>query len=151
MKKFDQVITVEVSVNSIAEHLLSVIDPQFKHADMLAESIIGTSLEKGTLGYLYNSLNGYGNDINFKKGDKVICTETTLTHIPKDGALVQEWVKIGECEVDEVDIYRSDKLKVRYNKVNKQGESYIDDKWVDHNRCQMIPPVLEEILMPVVE
>ena len=84
MKQFNQVITVEVSVDSIAQQLLKTFSSEFKHADALAETIVSTSLDKGTISFLYNSLNGYSNDINFKVGDMITCSESTYGYVPNE-------------------------------------------------------------------
>ena len=78
MKKFNQVITIEVGIDSIAQQLLSQINPEFKHREILAEAIIGVHVENydaQKLTYLYNSLNGFTSDINFKVGDFVMAKD----------------------------------------------------------------------------
>jgi hypothetical protein len=74
MKKFNKVIQVEVSVDTIAEKLLETMAPDFKHREQVVEAIIGAMVEHEELhkiAPLYNALNGFSNDINFKAGDKV--------------------------------------------------------------------------------
>ena len=75
MKKFNKTITVQVSVDSIAEKLFAEVNEKFAHRDMLVEAIIGSSNER-QLGFIYNSLNGYSNEVNYTVGQQVICTDT---------------------------------------------------------------------------
>lgn len=143
MKKFNQVITVEVSVDSIAEQLLKTMNPEFAHAEMLTEAIIGTSLDKGTVGYIYNSLNGYTNDIDFKIGDSITCSEQTYGYIQNladenNTTFTEKRMPIGECKVIEINVYRNDKLLVEFSKLNSKGESVKAQSWVNHKNCSGI-------------
>ena len=143
MKKFNQVITVEVSVDNIAQQLLKTINPEFQHAEMLAETIIGTSLDKGTIGFLYNSLNGYTNDIDFKVGDVITCTEQTYGYVPDTDAennttYSEKRMSIGDCTVVEINVYKSDKLLVEFSKLNSKGEFITKQNWVNHKNCSGI-------------
>lgn len=141
MKQFNQVITVEVSVDSIAQQLLSTFNADFKHADMLAETIVSTSLDKGTISFLYNSLNGYSNDINFKVGDMITCSESTYGYVPNEPdetgvvTYTEKRIPIGDCTVVEVNLYRNNKLCVEFSKRNSKGEHVSNQQWVDHRYC----------------
>lgn len=144
MKKFNQVITVEVSVDSIAEQLLKTMNPEFQHAEMLTEAIIGTALDKGTVGYIYNSLNGYTNDIDFKVGDVITCTEQTYGYVPDsedNTTYTEKRMPIGECKVIEINVYRDDKLLVEFSKRNSKGEFTTKQTWVYHKNCSGIDTI----------
>ena len=84
---------------------------------------------------MYNALNGYNNDIDFKVNDIIICSEKTYNRVEEDGEYVEKYVAVGECRVIEVDIYRSDKLKVEYNKTDSLGNTKLETRWVSHSRC----------------
>ncbi|HEY4065164.1 MAG TPA: hypothetical protein VGM30_24850 [Puia sp.] len=68
MKKFNKIITMEVSVDRVAEKLLKSIDPSSPHAELIAETTIGILVERGGIGYLLDSLNGWKEEIDIKEG-----------------------------------------------------------------------------------
>mgnify|MGYP000259424106 CR=1 FL=1 len=137
MKKFNKTIEVKVSVDSIADKLLYTMSSDGKHNELVTETIIGNLLSSSTQGMsqLYNALNGYNNDIDFKVNDIIICSEKTYNRVEEDGEYVEKYVAVGECRVIEVDIYRSDKLKVEYSKTDSLGNTKLETRWVSHSRC----------------
>lgn len=74
MQKFTEVIKVEVEVESIHQQLLSTFPEDYKHKEILAHAIIGSSLSANKLGFIYNALNGYSSEIDFNVGDEIICS-----------------------------------------------------------------------------
>jgi hypothetical protein len=143
MKRFNKVITIEVSVDSIAEQFLAAIDPEFKHRELLAEAAIATALEKGTLGYFYNALNGYSAEVNFKAGDKIICTEAKYFRKEPGGEDSRQ--QLGNCTVLEVNEYADNKLKVQYTSYTSGGSARQSEEWVKHTNCSKLQeePVME--------
>lgn len=145
MKKFNQVIKVEVSVDSIADQLLNSFNPEFKHREMLTETIIALGIEKNTLTYLYNNLNGYTNDINFKEGDVVICKDQCYKFVDEgtDGVAkwVEKYVKIGQCVVKSVNPLAENKVVIEYDSINRDGKHFIATKTVSHLTCELVPVV----------
>jgi hypothetical protein len=135
MRQFNKVISVEVSVDDIANQLLSTIAADFKHRELVAETIIGTSLEKGTLGYLYNSLNGYTNEINFFAGDRISCKSRERREYV-EGEM--KWAEIGDCDILEVNPYAQNKLYVRWFDVKQDGTPTERTQWVDHLKCSRL-------------
>lgn len=145
MNKFNKIITIEVSVDSIAEQLLSNISPDFKHRELLTETIIGQALTSDKLGYVYNALNGFTNDIDFKVGDVVICEETAWKYERSNGGVdeapkyKQERRTVGQCKVIEINPYSAQKVKVEWTTINSQGNPSTDYAWVSHTKCAKIP------------
>jgi len=139
MKKFNQTISVQVEVDTIAQMLLASMDKTFKHSESVVEAIIGSSLEASNIGYVYNALAGFTNEINFKEGDKVICTETAYMYVntgtdeaPK---FERKECQIGECVVKEVNLYRNSKLSVSFNNLDSRGMVFTDTRNVKHTAC----------------
>jgi hypothetical protein len=148
MKKFNQTIKVEVEVDMIAEKLLSEFKEDFKHREILTESIIGTALDKGTISYIYNSLNGFSGEINFKVGDVVICSETyhkAYDMVNGEIVEVRKWVPINICKVVEINLYSSEKLCVEFEFLTSEGKMLTTKKWVDHRKCSYLPTAVESV------
>ena len=141
MKKFNQVITVEVAVDQIAMQLLETIAPDFKHRELLAESIIGSSLDAGKVSYIYNALNGYNAEINFAVGDNVYCSDTTYQY--KDGNGGQ--LPLGNAVVLQVNEYAHCKLLIEYDHYKSSGKIVKEQKWVQHTDCSRIAAPIEPV------
>lgn len=145
MKKFNQVITVEVSVDSIAQQLLSTMKEDFKHSELLTEAIIASSLDKGNISYVYNSLNGFTNEIDFKIGDEIRVKDEEYTYYTEKGEIVDSSVRGGGFVVGvvkDINIYKSDKLFVEMYLVDRNGSrNYnirIKTDWVNHGNCSSL-------------
>jgi hypothetical protein len=124
MKKFNQVIKIEVSVDAIADQLLSNISVDFKHRDSLVEVIIGNALQNNiAMTQMYNALNGHSNDIDFKIGEAVTCTETEWSGDKRQ--------VIGCCTIININLHSAEKLEVSF--INSVGKK--TSKWVKHTSC----------------
>jgi hypothetical protein len=152
MKSFNQVITVKVSVDTIAKNLLNQINSDFKHRELIVESIIGGMLNEDVLGYLHNSLNGYTEEINFKVGDKVKTDRGGIMHY-----VGNDRKEFNQGTVKDIDHYKRNKLLIE---VQLPDESYYSE-WCNHVYWDVIPnlkrlpiddtfggPVVEEDLVP---
>lgn len=146
MKKFNKVISIEVSVDNIANQLLATwAGSSFPHAEMLAETIIGTALNNSTVNLIYNNLNGYTNNIDFKPGDMVISSEQVYAYVQReDGEYTQKYVPIGECVIIRIDEYRtSDKVQIQYNGSDSKGNLKSYEKWVSHLSLELRTETVE--------
>jgi hypothetical protein len=136
MKNFNKVITVEVSVDSIANMLLDSMSADFKHKELVAEAIVGRMMNDNSLGYLYNSLNGYPTTIDFQIGDEVSSNSGfrsygywTPESIEKNDSCYG-YVKSGK--IVEINEYGDQKLRIEYQFPNKKGEMDTNTQWVKH-------------------
>jgi hypothetical protein len=136
MKNFNQVISVQVSVNSIANQLLDSMSADFKHRELVTESIIGRMLNDGSLSYLYNSLNGYPTTIDFKIGDEVGSVDGLRTYgywteesVEKNNSCLG-YVKNGT--VIEINEYSDKKIKIQFQTPNNKGGFDTSSQWVNH-------------------
>ena len=142
MKTFNESIQIEVSIDSIAKDLLKAMNPEFKHAEMVVENIIGRMLCQDKLGLslIYNSLNGYTNDINFKVGDFVkpekLCVYAYWTpeSIENNNTC---YGNILSAKVVEIKEYANEDLLIEYTKPGKKGPEICRD-WVNHKYCSLI-------------
>lgn len=139
MKKFNQVITVEVSVDSIANLLLQSMAPDFKHAVIVTEAVIATAMEKDTLGYIYNALNGYPPAIDFAVNDQIVCNAYKYSYgLNESNQREQKRVKIGNARVLEINGYSNTKVKVEYEVTTQDGKGKTETAWVNHKECNKI-------------
>ncbi len=138
MKRFNEVITVEVSVDAIAEQLLNAMSKEYLHAELVTETIIGNLLRnKGeSISQVFNALNGYTNEIDFSVGDMLIANEHAYTHVPKDDGTFEEvYQKIGLCTIEDIDLYSNKKLKVSYEYTTKDGKVQTRTSQISHLKC----------------
>ncbi len=142
IKKYNKVISVSVEVDSIAEKLLSTMNPEFKHTTELVDTIMGVMLERGKISYLYNSLNGFNNEINFKVGDTVKSNiyNVITTYVQKEGsdAWVSENAAITKGKVVEIDLYRDNKIKVEFESTNYKGFTTTTFDWFNHRNFDLL-------------
>ena len=140
MKKFNKIIAVQVSVDSIAEKLFNEVNEKFAHRDLLVESIIGSSNER-QLGFIYNSLNGYSNDVNYTVGQQVICTETVYDYseMNEDGSRTEVRRPLGVVTVVGVDPYAERQLTVEYDFMKSNGTTDKRIKDVYASSCKDVP------------
>lgn len=142
LPKFNDVISIEVEINSIYEKLRDTFPEDYKHKEILAHAIVGSAVEHGGITFIYNALNGYTNDIDFKVGDVIMCEEEDKTvYVPPTEEKKADWkyVPIGECKVIQVGMYRNSKLKVEFlNGRRGSEETFMETTWVNHKRCTRV-------------
>ena len=140
MQKFKETIQIEISVNSIANTLLANMSSEFPHAELVVETIIARALasDKASLSMLYNSLNGFTQEVDFNIGD-VIVPHSLYAYGYWNGAKDQKREKILLAEVMEIDIYRDNKLKVSYLVPQSDGTNKVSTDWISHIDCKMAP------------
>lgn len=115
MKKFNQIIEVQVSIDDIADKLLSTIDKSNPHSELIAETIIGNLAnitDKIGISQLYTALNGYTNDINFQENQHVICNDTYYGYDPISEKIGRYF--INDCVILKIDKYKRDNVLVSY-------------------------------------
>jgi len=130
MKQFNQTINIEVAVDSIAQTLLDTMSPDYKHREIVTEAIIATALDRNTLSFIFNALNGHVPHLNFNVGESVICTSTYWNNGKSN--------EIGICRIVEVNPYVDAELKVEYTYVDGE-KTHTAKQWVRSNRCDRVP------------
>lgn len=142
MKKFNKSIKVEVSVDSIADKLLSMFSNDEKHSELVTETIIGNMLKDNTsISQLYNAVNGYTNEIDFKVGDVINCSDTFYTYVLNGETIGRRSIVIGTAVVKEIDIYSNNKLLIEIETITSDGNPTVETKNVHHTDCSKIEPV----------
>lgn len=139
---FNEVIKIEVEVQSIYEKLLATFPEDYKHKEILSHAIIGAANTHGGIGYIYNALSGFTNEIDFKVGDVVLCTEQERNEfIEGDDVMVRhrktKSVEIGKCVIKEINLYKSDKILVEFTEAYNYDDSgtRTTTSWVSHKNC----------------
>jgi hypothetical protein len=154
MKKFNKVIQVEVSLDTIAQNLLSTMNEAFPHRELVVENIIGSS-DAHQLSLLYNSLNGYTNEIDFNVGDII-----KPTNVTSYGYWTEEDVNAGstsckaieEAEIIEINIYAPEKLRIKYVTPRKDGTMNVNKTWIRHTECELsIARTQEEVIDAIMD
>jgi len=143
MKNFNQSIKVEVSVDSIAKQLLDNMNPEFKHNELVVETLIGRMLsyDKTGISMLYNSLNGYNQEINFEVGN--IVKPTNLNKYSywgtnDEGERVRSSKDIDTAEIVDINPYADNKLEIAYATFDSRGNTITVKEWVNHTQCDKV-------------
>lgn len=140
IKRFNKDIEISISIDSIADKFMATLDPEHKHNVELTNTVMGVFVEKGKITYLYNALNGFTNDIDFKVDEEIHCTDKAWGYkqvTKPDGALVweQHQLEIGKATIKTIDLYSNQKLYVEFTMLNKLGEPKPESQWVNHRNC----------------
>jgi len=121
MKKFNQTIKIEVSVDAIASNLRNKFDHTFPHAELLTEAIIASALDKNTISHVYNAMNGFNVGIDFEIDELVYCTEEVYVN-PGYGAL-------GAAKVKSINQYAENNVEIEHVSGNNTTT-----RWVKHTK-----------------
>lgn len=163
MPAFNKTITIELELDHIYNRLLELFPADYKHREVLGHAIIGSALTNGGLVHICKALHGYTNDIDFKEGDVVICTEKDRVEWydankeNEDGTAIKrpvlndeendykvEWkpryVAIGRCVVTKVNLYAASKLTVEYEgqSRHRRDEPSAKETVVHHQNCTKV-------------
>jgi hypothetical protein len=144
MKKFNESIQIEVSVDTIANMLLNSMKDDFKHRELVAESIVGRMLaeDKSALSKLYNSLNGYLDEINFSVGDVVVPSSLTAygywEPADENGVKTSSRKSVPSAVVKEINTYARSAIKLEYQIPKKDGTMDTETTNIHHTDCKKI-------------
>lgn len=151
LKEYKEVIKVEISVNDIADELLSKMNPENNGNELIVETLIDNLRHSPEgLGQLYNSLYGRATNIDFKVGDIVECSRQTYAYrTEKDiNSNKTSYDELGVVKILEVDMAATEKVRVEYHVYNNQGVPLKQEMWVKHttlNHTSKDMPVLKVI------
>jgi hypothetical protein len=137
MRKFNRNITIQVSVDLIAKNLLEQFKDDFKHKELVVETIVGRALntDVNMLSFISNTLNGYDITIDFQVGDIVA---------PDDLFIYGHWGGVGEKEsrqqiksatVVGINLYADSKLQLEFEVPGYDGSMKLEKQWYAHTRC----------------
>lgn len=147
MKKFNQTISVEVQVDSIAEMLLEKISDVFPNREEMAETVILMGMQSDCLDKVYNNLLGFTNyPENLEVGMTVNCTETYYGGMLMNPERIEgepakwesKYIPIGTCVITEINPIRKDNVQVTFLGFTRQGEQRANLQWVNHKSLQIL-------------
>jgi hypothetical protein len=162
MPRFNETISIQINVDSIYDKMLELLPDNYKHREVVAHAIIGTGIEAGNIGYVYNALCGFTNAIDFKEGDVVICVEKErrerydANKEEEDGKIKAfegahdidtykpNWktrmVPIGKCKIKRINLYAADKLQVEFLTDSSYSSTpEMKTAKVNHKNCTLVP------------
>lgn len=139
---FNKTISIEVDVDDIHKKLMGTFPEDYKHKEMLSHAIVGSAMEHGGIGFIYNALNGYTNDVDFGIGEVINCTSkdrreyTPSVEEPLAKAR-RDMKEIGACEIVAINLYSRNKILVKYQQdaAFPFGGAEEVTAWVDHKTC----------------
>ena len=140
---FNKAIKVEIEIDEIARKLCSEFPDEYKHKELVTNVIIGNLLNSTGVGMnqLYNALNGYTNDVDFQVGDVVESEEIYSTYVMENDKPVRRNEKLNG-EVVRVDVFRSDKLLIKYSCHNSEMKLIESENWLNHRKCTRVAKTL---------
>lgn len=151
MKKFNKTISIEVSLDAIANQLLSTISDGFAHRELIVETIIGTAHENGSLGAIYSALSGYKTELDFEIGQEVAVSDVSVysyVSVPTSDTnpekiFKEQRVPVLLATVREINLYKSngDCVMIEYAFTKRDGSQSTAKLWVDHSKLSL--PVTE--------
>lgn len=143
LKTFNQVISVQVSVDSIAAKLLEMMDQTNPHTALVVNTVIGSALSTGKMSFIYNAVNGWSDEVNITIGKNYNIEGKYLSmYNPADG----EKERLFTAIVKQIDEYRDgNKVEVEYTYSRKEDDirRYTETAWVDHNNLVEILSAVE--------
>ena len=139
---FNKTISIEVDVDDIHKKLMETFPEDYKHKEILSHAIVGSAMEHGGIGFIYNALNGYTNDVDFAIGEVVDCTSKHrreyVPSIDEPATKARRDMKeIGACEIVAINLYSRNKILVKYQQdaAFPFGGAEEVTAWVDHKTC----------------
>lgn len=144
MKQFNQSINITIEVDAIATALLNQMAPDFKHRELVVETIIGRALncDNSLLGMIYNSVNGFKRVINFEVGEQVgVQSLSSYTHVEEEGKFVRKYQPVTTAEITEINPYNDNTLRIKYFTVNDKGAVVNNETTIDHVHCSKMPVI----------
>lgn len=131
LKSFNQTISIEVSIDSIAQKMASMMNPEDPHTNLLVNVVVGQAVANSRtldLGRIFNAMNGHVDRLDFEVGQELFCEEDVHSYLFSKGGSRH---KIGPCKILTVDPLKDgDTIKVEYTTMNYNGKVVQDQRWV---------------------
>jgi len=132
MKKFNKVVSVDMSADSVAKMFLDSQAFLFENKETFIEAIVGTAIEKGTLGTIIMGFMGTSPTCKYPVTTEVICNGYTYDYSTIESIENNDSVRrvIGIATIIDADPYADKCYHIEYWKTNNKGEAYLYSEWV---------------------
>lgn len=139
MKKFNKTTSVDMSVDAIAEMFLGSQHFMFDHRETFIETIIGTCIEKGTLGTVLMGFMGVLPECQLEVGQEVWCSNTVWDYHTENSRELgnSESREIGLATIIDVNPYARECYKIQFTKTKSSGTQYLSEDWVSANSVKV--------------
>ena len=124
LKKFNQSIQITIEVDQIAKMLLSKMGADATHKELIVETVIGSMMHspKG-LTPLYNSLNGWENELDFQEGQEVMVKYRDLCcPWAHEAYRIDKYDMLVKCKIGSIDVFRGREIELEYIYLNEEGK-----------------------------
>jgi len=147
MKKFNKNVSVDMSVDVIAEMFLNSQAFLFENKETFIETIVGTCLEKGTLGIVLGGFLGVVPKCNLAIDTVVHCTKKVYDYSTEESRENQDTVirEIGEATIIEHNPYAKECYKIVHARYKIDGSIYWADQWVSAESVECVTPMSQQL------
>ena len=147
MKKFNKVVSVDMSADVIAEMFLNSQAFLFENKEAFIETVIGTCLEKGTLGTVLGGFLGVVPKCHFELDTVVYCTAQTYDYSTKESQENNDSVsrEIGEATIIGLNPYAYECYQILYVKYKSDGSIFMYEQWVPTKSLECVSPMSHQL------
>lgn len=139
MKKFNKKVSVEMNADSVAEMFLNSQHFMFDNRETFIESIIGTCIEKDTLGIVLAGFMGVTPKCEFAIGTDVYCSKMIYDYWTEESRKDSNSVsrEIGQTVITDVNPYSENCYKIEFTKYRSDGSQYTQEQWVSKGYVEL--------------
>jgi hypothetical protein len=139
LKKFNKEIQIIIEVDQIAEMLLAKMDSNATHKELIVETIISSMMHSPkNLTPLYNSLNGWENELEWKVKDEVMVKFEDLHVSWGHKNYAGKFDMLIKCQIVSIDIYKSQEIEVQFTYLNREGDDLVGREWISKRAIQSL-------------
>ena len=147
MKKFNKTTQIEISVDSIADMFLGSQAFLFENREAFIETVVGTCLDKGTLGIVLAGFMGIVPKCKLEIDTVVYCTKKVYDYSTEESRTNQDTVirEIGEATITEHNPYAKECYKIVHARYKIDGSIYWADQWVTAESVEGQTPMSHQL------
>lgn len=126
MKKFNQVIKIEVQVDAIANQLLNMFKEDVTYRESVVENIIGVHINENRVAHLYNAINGVLPELMEVDSIAYACCYVRTMIAPKEegqeAQVLDPEYKVIVVRIIAVDPYSTRPYTIEYQNFDRSGK-----------------------------
>ena len=144
MKKFNKKVSVEMSADSIADMFLNSQAFLFDNKESFIESIVGTCIEKDTLGIVLAGFMGVTPKCELAIGTDVYCSKMIYDYWTEESRKDCNSVsrEIGQTIITDINPYSENCYKIEFTTYRSDGGQYTQEKWVSKGHIAVSEPII---------